>query len=343
MLDGLGDLFAISPLPWLGECLGGQARSRAGPPPLWTLSGDPQDIAQQEARLAGTELPSLLHVMGRLAGVFGRLHGPERYADWVAAIPACQRAEMDTLAHRSGVASECLLRANVLVETCCTALVRLPGPGQDLQVVRTVDFFPAARIGASTVVKRYRRSGKLAMLSVSWPGFVGVVSGLNEAGVSGYILLNHGGRRYPDGMPLASRLRDVLEAAHDLDEAIRRVEADPVSSGHYLLLADRRSAAVVWREGNRLEQARPAEGLLAVDNNPRSVRIGGCSTGRRARRAMAYVRQGGWDVGRLARLIAQRHNNAQAMMLRPAQRELCLATGRSTRRAACGSWWRYHL
>lgn len=343
MFDRVGDLFALSPLPWLGEHLGGQARRRSGPPPLWALSGAPHDIARQEACLAGSELPSLLRVMGRLAGLFGRLHGPEQLADWVAAIPADQRAEMDCLADRSGVAAECLLRANVLVETCCTALVRMPSPTQALQVVRTVDFFPAGRIGATTVVKRYRRPGALALLSVSWPGFVGVVSGLNEAGVSGSILLNHGGRRYPDGTPLAARLREVLETAHDLPDAIRRLEAGPVSSGHYMLLTDSRSAAVVWRDGARMCQARPDDGLLVVDNNRRSARIGGCSTGRRARRARAFVRQGGWDVRRLARLVAQRYNNAQAMTFLPAERTLCLATGQATRRAACGPWWRYRL
>ncbi len=343
MIDGVGDLLAMSPLPWLAECLGDQARGRLGPAPLWTLSGDAQAIARQEAELSGPELHALLHVMGSLAALLGRCHGPARYARWTAAIPASQRVEMDCLAASTGIATEALVRANVLVETCCTALVRLPNPTAALEVVRTVDFFPAARIGGTTVVKRYRREGALSLLSVSWPGFVGVVSGLNEAGVTACILLHHGGRRYPDGMPLASRLRDVLETAQDLPDAIRRLESEPVSSGHYMLLTDSRSAAVVWRDGGRLCQAQPADGLLAVDNNPRSAGYPGSSTGRRARRALAAIRHCGWDGCRLAHLIAQRHNNAQAMLMLPGQGELRLALGRSTRRAASGRWWRYRL
>jgi tetratricopeptide (TPR) repeat protein len=63
--------------------------------------------------------------------------------------------------------------------------------------------------------------GGIPFISLSWAGMAGVVSGMNRAGIS--VTVNGAPSRLPNeiGTPVAMVARDILQHAHNLDEALK--------------------------------------------------------------------------------------------------------------------------
>jgi len=81
-------------------------------------------------------------------------------------------------------------------------------------------------------------SGRIAYASVSWPGLVGTVTGMNENGVA---LIVHGGRaRDPrsSGEPLVHTMRDVLGEARSTRHAVDMLRVREPMVSHIVMLAD---------------------------------------------------------------------------------------------------------
>lgn len=280
-----------------------------------------------------------------------QLPRPRRTAALVAAVPAEQRTELTALAAVCGSRVEPILRANVLVDSCCSVLVAPVVSGGSaacpLRLVRNMDFFPADVIGPATVVKRYRPEGKLAFVSIGWPGYAGAVSGMNEAGVVACVLLQHGSGTRPTGTPVCFRLRTIRENTSDLESAIAAFAAPPVvASGHYALLADARGAAVVWQDDHQVIRHDPSSGWLAASNGPRRNRLPDDPRGRWLLRQITALGGDAPDAAwlrRVATAVGQRSTTAQSMLWEPATRTLELATGSARRPAAWEVWRRYPL
>jgi hypothetical protein len=350
MLDRITDRMANSLLPRISEsllilALSGPLAAADQAMPVWDLGGTPEAVGAREGVLAAGSLPRLLRTMGGGAWLLQWWRRPAVDA-WIAAIPEAHRRELDAVADLAGIDRRRVLRTNVLVESCCSVLVVPAAPGRPLRIARNMDFFPAGVVGPGTVVKRYAVDGRRPFTAVSWPGYAGVVSGMNDAGVVACVLLNHQGTSRADGTPITFRLREILETCGDLDAAIACFMASPVASEHYALLADAGGAVVLWREGDRVRRADPdAEGWLAIDNSPRAA--DGNPTGRRARHLLALARSEGatWttdaDVRAVSTATCQLGTNAQAMTFEPATGTIDLAVGTAWRAAAFRTWWRY--
>lgn len=181
----------------------------------------------------------------------------------------------------------------------CTAFGLGPEATGDGHVLfaRAFDFEAADVFDRDKAVFVVREDGKIPFASVAWPGFVGVVTGVNAEGVGVAV---HGARaREPAdvGLPVAFSLRDVLATARDADEAIELLSAQQVMVSHLVFVADARGRfAVVERapgERAHVRDAQVAPGRAAVTNHfegplasdPRDVRVRETTTtlARRAR------------------------------------------------------------
>jgi len=101
----------------------------------------------------------------------------------------------------------------------------------------------------AVVVAFVRPDGGIPFASVTWPGMVGSLTGINGEGIA--VLLHPAPaadvRTTRAAQPAALIARDVLEHAHDLDEAVKIIEqAAPLGAAGFFL-ADRK-ARVVWIE-----------------------------------------------------------------------------------------------
>ena len=103
---------------------------------------------------------------------------------------------------------------------------------------RAFDFEAAEVFDSDKVVFIVKEDGLLKFASVAWPGFVGVVTGMNEEGVA---IAVHGGRARdtsPRGMPIAFSLRNVLQRAHTTEEAVALLKSEEVMVSHIVFVGD---------------------------------------------------------------------------------------------------------
>lgn len=103
---------------------------------------------------------------------------------------------------------------------------------------RAFDFEAADVFDRDKAVFLVHEDGKIPFASVAWPGFVGVVTGMNAEGVAVAV---HGGRaREPSttGVPVAFALREVLQSARTVDEAIGVLARLEAMVSHLVFLAD---------------------------------------------------------------------------------------------------------
>ncbi len=173
----------------------------------------------------------------------------------------------------------------------CTAF----GLGPDATVdghslfARAFDFEAADIFDRDKVVFIVRESNKIPFASVAWPGFVGVVTGMNAEGVA--VAVNGARAREPSttGMPVAFSLREALAEAHDTSEAVAILSRQAVMVSHIVFVGDARGRfAVVERapgmpayvRGSRtaswLSVTNHFEGPLKSD--PRDLRVRATTT-----------------------------------------------------------------
>jgi hypothetical protein len=142
-----------------------------------------------------------------------------------------------------------------------------------------------------------REEGAVPFASVSWPGLVGVVSGMNLEGVA--VFVNGARAREPvtHGEPVVFGLREVLERAHDTREAVDILAKQPVMVSHVVLVADAHGRFAVverapgapafvrdsWPDPDRVALTNHFEGPLADDARNIAVKARTSSVARRAR------------------------------------------------------------
>ena len=135
-------------------------------------------------------------------------------------------------------------------------------------LARAFDFEAGRLFDDHKAVFLVRESGKIPYASVAWPGLVGVVTGMNEAGVA---LVVHGGRARDvrsSGQPLVHTMRDVLAEARTTEEALALLGAREPMVSHLVMLADRAGdTAVVERAPGEAPFVRREKGKLALTNH----------------------------------------------------------------------------
>jgi hypothetical protein len=162
---------------------------------------------------------------------------------------------------------------------------------------RAFDFEAADVFDKDKVVFLIHEEGKIPFASVAWPGFVGVVTGMNAEGVA---IAVHGGRaREPSttGIPVAFSMRETLATARTTSEAIDVLSRQSVMVSHLVFVGDAAGRyAVVERAPGiaahvRSSFAHPAkasvtnhfEGPLAGDPRDDQVRATTTTLARRTR------------------------------------------------------------
>ncbi len=156
----------------------------------------------------------------------------------------------------------------------CTALAASGAATADghLYIGRNFDFEGPPMFDSEKAVLFFRPKGKLAFASVAWTGMAGVVTGLNEEGV--YVSVNalRTDDKSDHGLPVELLLRDVLERAHSLDEAIAVAKEHVVLVPDLYLFADGKTgeSAVVERSPTRFEVVRSKD-ILGVANHARTA------------------------------------------------------------------------
>ena len=179
----------------------------------------------------------------------------------------------------------------------CTSFVLRgeAGAGGHTLLARNFDFEGPQVLDDRKAVFLMREQDRLGYASVSWPGFVGVTTGMNAAGLG---VVVHGARaRSPrtNGDPLALTVRELLGSCSSTRQAVELLTRRRPMVSHLLLLADAGGdVAVVERapgepafvrrpDGERIPVTNHFEGPWADDPANLAVRATTSTVPRRER------------------------------------------------------------
>src|SRR5262249_50227951 len=123
-----------------------------------------------------------------------------------------------------------------------------------------------------TLVTVYRPKGKHAFVSVGFPGLVGCLSGMNDAGLTVAVLESFGarqgeGRFNASGIPYAMCFRTLLEECTTIEEAKKRLEKMPRTTILNLVIADTRGTGVLEITPKSVVLRQPQKGTLSCTNH----------------------------------------------------------------------------
>ena len=100
---------------------------------------------------------------------------------------------------------------------------------------------------------------KNAWISAGYAGFLGTVTAMNERGLAVGEMGGRGEGKW-DGVPMSFLLRDIMERAATVDEALEILRRTPRTCEYYYVLSDKRRAmAAVYCQPDQMTVLRPGE------------------------------------------------------------------------------------
>jgi predicted choloylglycine hydrolase len=250
--------------------------------PVLTVTGTPEEMGRAEGALAvkpGARVleytRDLLKVNGGAAlwGVFVRV-GNGMFRQF----PADYQRELEALVKGAGVARDPVIAGNTFFDVkkvlACSALLVDKGRGATGGPLlgRNLDYPSLGYIQHYSLVTVYRPAGKHAFAAVGFPGLVGCLSGMNDAGLCLAVLevfdVKAGEPSFnARGIPYALCNRKVLEECTTIAEAQKLLEGLPRTCTINLAVADRSGVAVFEVTPGHVVRRAPDQGVCSCTNH----------------------------------------------------------------------------
>ncbi len=312
--------------------------------PVLTVAGSPEEIGRQMGVLAVRPAKAFLQFPEELLrarelqerksaliedGKKVLAHSPERY-----------QREIQALIDAGEVGSDALTLFNTTddldrIGGCSSITVvgdrsLVGGP----LMARNLDYhFAPAYIQHYTLVTVYRPTGKLAFASIGLPGIVGVLSAMNEAGLT---LAADDIRESADGSPSFSvegtpmmlSFRRVMEECRTVDEAEQLLRSVKHTTYLSLAVCDTQRAVVLELTPQSVVARQPEHDVLVCTNHFRSPELAVSRECPRYEALSAGAAETTYDVPKIwARLHkAGTNGTLQSMVFEPAALRLHLST-----------------
>jgi len=306
------------------------------------LAGAPAEIG----RACGVRLRERIRLLEEryVGGLFRDEAGRQRALQ--AALPFLDqlrphhRVELLAMAESVGLPVERVLLANCfldLLPAIGCATVTLPAdaaPDGVARFGRNLDFPGHAVAADQSVLVVVRGTGRNSFAAVTWPGLIGVLSGMNEHGLTLANMEVARELRPAQAMPYALLYRTILEECATVAEAVALLERSPRQTANNLMLMDAsgdRALVEILPASITVRPGRDGAALLATNHQR-----GGDDPGvGRCRRydCMGDDCAAAWgsiDVAGLRRIltrVGQGDLTLQSMIFEPATGVLHLATG----------------
>jgi isopenicillin-N N-acyltransferase-like protein len=321
--------------------------------PVLTVEGTPEEIGAAAGALALKPGARMAGYPEELLTQYGAhflwrhfIRAGERMA---SRFPDDYRTEMDAMAGSSGVNPVYAVVGNTIFDlkklfACSAMLVDADRSATGAPLLgRNLDYPSLGYAQEYSLVTVYKPAGaKHAFVSIGFPGLVGCLSGMNDAGLSLSILevfqVRFGERRFDaTGTPYALCYRRLLEECSTIEEARRMLESMHRTSTTNLVLADKDGVATFEITPERVI-VRPAQnGVSSCTNHftsdvlrPRRERDQYRSNERFQilRSAEARPEKLGLDeLHRALHAARQPEETMQTMIFEPAKLRLHLAIG----------------
>jgi isopenicillin-N N-acyltransferase-like protein len=312
------------------------------PTPILELTGSPAEIGKTHGerlakpiKLLSDQYMSTLLGNGAVRAIatfaargFESRLLPEHREELVALAKACG-LDFDT-----ALLGQCFLDLGAS-EGCST--VTLPAsasPDHIARFGRNLDFFSLGLADKYSTVFVYHPQGRFAFVAIGWPGQIGVLSGMNQWGLTLANMEVPRELRLPDAMPYMLLYRMVLERCKTVNEAIALLKTTPRQSANNLMLMDAsgaRAVAEISPAGVVVRRADANTALISTNNQRgQDADSPGICPRYDSLHDNSKQQFGAIGVKQLEGMLAaaeQKNFTLQSMIFEPSTRTLYLATG----------------
>ena len=250
--------------------------------PVMFLSGSPEEMGRQQAALAGKQMGPLAAMPKKAAEELG---ASKQWPLLVFAANALMRqapkdhvTELNTLIKHSKHDHGSLTVANGLIELRrmggCASMVVMPERSTNGKLIfgRNFDFPDFDVLDKYHCVFVVKPTNKHAFVAIGYPGLVGVISGINDAGLA--LATNDVYRSgdgspvfSPKGCPLAMTYRRILEECTTVEEAQKVLEAAPRTTYMNLVVCDSKIGRTFEISPKQVGVRKPEENILSCTNH----------------------------------------------------------------------------
>ena len=258
--------------------------------------------------------------------------------------------EMDAIALASGLDAEEVRLANFFPELFhCSGFALMGGATQGGRIYhgRVLDYMKGVGLEPNAVVIVSQPEQGHAWINVSYAGFIGSVTAMNAAHIS---IGEMGGRGEGnwDGKPMAQLVREVMENAGTLDEAVEIMRRAPRTCEYYYVIADGRTKQAVGIKATpeKFEVVRPGEAHPQLDTPVKDTVL--LSAGDRYAELVRRVQvgHGKFDADSARELMTSpvcMSSNIHSVLFAPDTLELWVANADDKNPASHTRYTHYHL
>ncbi|HZT80514.1 MAG TPA: C45 family peptidase [Gemmataceae bacterium] len=314
--------------------------------PVLMVEGTPDEIGEQTGTLTKDALKRLFG----FAPEFLKAHGYEKAwpqlltlaKSMVPQFPPDHLKEMDALVKASGQDRDLAIAGNTFADIkkiggCSTLIVEADRSATKAPLFgRNLDYPTMGFLHEYSLVTVCRPKGKHAFASVGFPGFVGVLSGMNDAGLSlatleVYSAKDRSLKFDPKGVPYALVYRRILEECTTVEEAEKLLRSVKRTTMNNLAICDRNGGAVFEITPKSVVVRRPEKCICPCTNHFRTPEL---ATKKECRRYDALMKC--CDLEKLTLADVARHlhaanqgaNTLQTMIFEPKSLKLHVALGK---------------
>jgi isopenicillin-N N-acyltransferase like protein len=230
--------------------------------PVLHLKGTPYEMGYQHGALLKQDVRANLSYLVNVKGAKQIKIGPLPVSPPAAIeaivklqwrhVPPKYFDEMAGLAAAADLTIEDVRMGNFIPELFhCSgfAVMNSATPDGTLYHGRVLDYAVDWQLQDHAVLIICEPAGEIPFVNVSYAGFIGSVTGMNSRHVS-IGEMGGGGLGHWDGMPMALLVREVLQTADDLDEAIEVMREHPRTCQYYYVVADGNTNRAVGMEAS---------------------------------------------------------------------------------------------
>jgi len=312
--------------------------------PVAIFAGTPAEIGEQHAALLAKAGVAMLKFPKKLFAEAGA----EKY--WPLAVVASKRLmmqaperyrqEMSAAAKHADVDRDEIGVANTLLELrrlgCSTLIIEPERSATGGPIFgRNFDFPALGLLDKYSLVTVVRPEGRHAFAAVGYPGLVGVLSGMNDAGLAVATLdvykTGNGSPKYePTGVPLMLVFRQILEECGTVAEAEQLLKRTKATTWANLAVCDRERGAVFEITPTEVARRDASDSILPCTNH---FRVEGLATDTGCWRYQSLVKaaqQSKLDVAAVHRHLHQANQGEltlHTMVFEPRELVLHLALG----------------
>ncbi len=305
------------------------------------LYGTPEEIGRQHAAAFADEIKLLRKdYLGKY------IHGERDERETVEGCQALEpfylprhRAELAAMAETADMSWDDAVLATGFLDVnrtvlCSTFVGHDPESGEPV-FGRNLDFPAMGIANEHGLCIVYHPAEGRAFASFAYPGMIGVLTGMNDAGLTVAVMNVFQEKKYQQAMPYILFFRTLLEECTTTAEVLARAKAGCCNVSNNLMVCDAEGdAALLEISPTRVEVRRPKDGLVMSTNHFRSEALG-----KPVKLCYRYPilklllegREGEISLDRAIgalRAVAIWPINLQSFVLLPARREVHVAMGK---------------